>query len=80
MRKTGAYTVGLAAQKLFTNSTTYPQVAFDMLCLGTNIVVSRSLYKLAAQFCTQYISGFNSLSYKLMTTIHRPNNDYNKGE
>lgn len=80
MRKSSAHLGGIAAQKLFTNSLTFPQAGLATGSLVTNSLVGHSLYQLTTQFCAQYFMVFNRLSAQLITTIHRPNNKNNKGE
>jgi len=80
MRKTSVYVVGLGSYKLFTNTPAYPQVVFTTTLLGTNPLVTPSLCDQTTQPCTQWFYGFNSLTSRLVPTMHRPNNDYNKGE
>jgi hypothetical protein len=79
MRKTSAYAVGLLAHKLFTSYTVYPQVVFTTVALGTNTLLTPSLYESPAQLCAQRFFGFNRLVFELVNTMHRPNNNSNKG-
>ena len=80
MRKNSVYAGCLPAQKLFINSGLCPQAAPATASMGTNTSLTPSLYERAAQLCAQYFFVFNSLITRLITTVHRPNNDYNKGE
>ncbi len=80
MRKSGADQGSITAQKLFINPATSPQVVFATGTLGINTLVKHNLSQSVTQFCTQFFIVFNRLSVQLITTIHRPNNDNNKGE